>query len=105
MELQRFTIITRNESQQSEEKTSILINMDQLVSIKPIKVTTDDRDVIDGYWIRLTNGKKYRAIQVPKFILDKFEQELPAGLLLIVRRLQWSPWSRIPRKTGLPSEI
>jgi hypothetical protein len=37
-----------------------------------------DQDVIDGYWIRLSNGKKYRAIQVPKMILDSLDESLPA---------------------------
>jgi len=78
MNLKRFTIMTKNEAQNADEKTSILINLEHIVSIKPIKVATQTRDVIDGYWIRLSNGKKYRAIQVPNFILDGLEEDLPA---------------------------
>lgn len=78
MNLKRFTIITKNEAQNATEKTSILINPDHIVSVKPIKVATESRDVIDGYWVRLSNGKKYRAIQVPKFILDGLDEDLPA---------------------------
>jgi len=55
-----------------------LINPDHIVSVKPIKVATETRDVIDGYWIRLSNGKKYRAIQVPKFIIEGLAEDLPA---------------------------
>jgi hypothetical protein len=77
MNLKKFVIITRNESIQSDEKTSILFNLEHIVSVKPIKVTTQNRDVIDGYWIRLTNGKKYRAIQVPKVILDCLNESVP----------------------------
>ena len=52
MILKRFTVITQNENQQSEEQTNMLINLEHIVSIKPIKLTTNDREVIDGYWIR-----------------------------------------------------
>ena len=62
MKLQKFTIITHNEAQQIDEKTSLLINLEQIVSVKPIKLTTTNREVVDAYWIRLTNGKKYRFI-------------------------------------------
>lgn len=78
MDLKRFTILSRNDAIQADEKSDILINLEHIVSIKPIKVTTSKRDVIDGFWIRLSNGKKYRAIQVPKFITDQFNEELPA---------------------------
>ena len=54
----------------------MLINGDQIVSIKPIKMTTDDRDVLDGYWIRLTNGKKYRALQIPASLQAHFTETL-----------------------------
>lgn len=72
----KFTILSDNEAQQSQEVISILINLDQLVSIKPIKMMLEDREVIDGFWIRLTNGKKYKALQIPKELLSSFEQEV-----------------------------
>ena len=76
--LKKFTIITHNEAQQVDEKTNILINTEHIVSIKPIKLTTKNRDVIDGYWIRLTNGKKYRAVQIPESIRESLNENLPA---------------------------
>jgi hypothetical protein len=79
MNLKRFVIITRNEAIQSDEKTNILLNLEHIVSVKPIKVTTNDREVLDGYWVRLSNGKKYRAIQVPTVILESLEEN-PAGI-------------------------
>lgn len=78
MMLKRFTILTRNEGQQTEEHTSMLINLEHIVSIKPIKLTTTEREVIDGYWVRLSNGKKYRAIQVPKIILESLDDDITA---------------------------
>lgn len=77
MLLKPFTIITHNESLQIDEKTPIIINLDHLISVKPIKISTKSRDVIEGYWIRLSNGKKYRAIQVPDIILDTLKENLP----------------------------
>lgn len=76
MLLKPFTIISHNESLQIDEESSILINMEQLVSIKPIKISTESRDIIDGYWVRLSNGKKYRAIQVPDIVLDALKEDL-----------------------------
>jgi hypothetical protein len=77
MKLQKFKIITHNESQQIDEKTSILLNTEHIISVKPIKLTTVERQVIDGYWIRLSNGKKYKAIQVPEMIKKLFSEQLP----------------------------
>jgi len=77
MKLQKFKIITHNESQQTDEKTNILLNTEHIVSIKPIKLTTVERQVIDGYWIRLSNGKKYKAIQIPDMIKKLFSEQLP----------------------------
>jgi len=44
--------------------TPILINEEHLVSIKPIKMMINDH-LLDGFWIRTSNGKKYRAIEIP----------------------------------------
>ena len=77
MILKPFTIISHNESLQVDEETPILINLEQLISVKPIKISTENRDIIDGYWIRLSNGKKYRAIQVPDVILEALKEDLP----------------------------
>lgn len=76
MNLKKFTILNHNDAQQIDEKISILINMEHIVSVKPINMTTSNRDVIEGYWIRLSNGKKYKAIQVPKVILETLNEEL-----------------------------
>lgn len=75
--LKKFTILTNNEAQQSQEVVNILINLSQIVSIKPIKMMLADREVIDGFWIRLTNGKKYKALQIPQELLSSFEESLP----------------------------
>ena len=77
MKLAKFKIISHNEAQQVDEKTSLLINTDHIISVKPIKLTTVEREVIDGYWSRLSNGKKDKAIQIPELIKNLFSEELP----------------------------
>lgn len=53
---------------------TILINRDHIVSIKPIKMVVEER-VMDGYWLRTSNGKKYRAIEVPLAVSDLLREE------------------------------
>lgn len=69
----------RSESTDSHEGTalgpeeSILINPQHIVSIKPIRVVLKE-NLFEGYWLRLSNGKKYRAIDIPmelKKMLDE----------------------------------
>lgn len=78
MALSKFSILNRNESHQRDEAVDILINLDHIVSLKPIRMTTDDRKVLEGYWLRLSNGKKYKALQVPKELQVKLGEDLPA---------------------------
>jgi hypothetical protein len=77
MKFLKFTILNHNETLQTDESASILINSDHIVSIKPIKMTTSNRDIIDGHWLRLTNGKKYKTTQMPQEIKDLFLEQLP----------------------------
>lgn len=67
MDFKRFTIIKKENYQETTEASEvILINMSQVISIKPIKIVLEE--VLDGYWLRLSNGKKYRAIEIPSEI-------------------------------------
>lgn len=50
----------------------MLINSSHIVSIKPIRIMCRD-DVINGYWIRTSNNKKYRAIKAPEEIRKQLE--------------------------------
>lgn len=64
MNFERFTIIKKQDFQEAgETRELILLNIDHIVSIKPIKIVLEE--VLDGYWIRMTNGKKYRATEIP----------------------------------------
>lgn len=79
MNLQKFTILNVNESRQVQEEVDILINTSHIVSLKPIKMTTAEMRVVDGFWIRLSNGKKYKAIRVPEFVKMALNETLPSA--------------------------
>lgn len=56
---------------------TMLINIDHLVSIKPINVPTAD-GVVKAYWLRLSNGKKYKATIIPSELADLLGNETNA---------------------------
>jgi hypothetical protein len=65
MEFGKFRILSNREDQINDiEEATMLINFDHIVSIKPIRISRPNI-LIDGYWIRTTNGKKYRATVIP----------------------------------------
>ena len=71
----KFKIISQRDMQSFETVyETILINRDHIVSIKPIKMVVEER-VMDGYWVRTSNGKKYRAIEVPLAVSDLLREE------------------------------
>lgn len=74
--------MNHNEAHQREEIVDLLVNTDHIVSIKPIRMATNDRQVIEGYWVRLSNGKKYKALQMPEAFNTKLSEELPAPRFL-----------------------
>lgn len=68
MHFEKFTIVSQRDVQALEDTHEIiLLNLDHIVSVKPIKIVVEN-EVLQGYWIRMTNGKKYRAIAVPEAI-------------------------------------
>jgi hypothetical protein len=74
MALARFKIVSPKDGQSVDNIfETLLINTDHIVSLKPIRMVVDEKLVL-GYWIRTTNGKKYRAVDIPetlKSILGK----------------------------------
>ena len=65
MKLQKFVIISNRDVQALEDThETILMNLDHIVTLKPINIVVNG-DVKEGYWIRMSNGKKYRALDVP----------------------------------------
>ncbi|PIK14949.1 hypothetical protein [Halobacteriovorax sp. JY17] len=70
MNFGKFTVVSdRNVQALEETHEEMIFNLDHIVSVKPIKIPMAEK-VIDGFWIRTTNGKKYRAISAPDVIKD-----------------------------------
>ena len=66
MSFMKFTKLNKkNDQQVGVVEQSILLNSNHIISIKPIKMLLDDNNVVDGYWIRTSNGKKYKATKIP----------------------------------------
>jgi hypothetical protein len=65
MALERFKIVSPKDGQSVDNIfETLLINTDHIVSLKPIRMVVDEKLVL-GFWIRTTNGKKYRAVDIP----------------------------------------
>lgn len=64
--LKAFKIL-KNENEPTVEGIdyTILINVDHITSMKPINIPFGG-NIIEGYWLRLLNGKKYKATRVPE---------------------------------------
>jgi len=74
MNFAKFTVISQRDIQAlGTTDEIILLNLDHIVSVKPIQIPMDDK-VVEGFWIRTTNGKKYRAIEIPDALHVFFEK-------------------------------
>ena len=67
--LKLFHILTNSDQQLEIELTPMLINLEHVITIKPINIVMQN-DLVEGYWIRMSNGKKYRATNAPEEIKD-----------------------------------
>ncbi len=71
MALERFKIVSPKDGQSVDNIfETLLINTDHIVSLKPIRMVVDEKLVL-GFWIRTTNGKKYRAVEIPEILTSK----------------------------------
>jgi hypothetical protein len=65
MKFHKFTVFNAKSSPgQDAEEVEVLFNLDHIISIKPIRISRADK-LLNGFWIRTTNGKKYRASKKP----------------------------------------
>ncbi len=87
MSLQKFKIVSPKDGQSVDNVfETLLINLDHIVSMKPIRMVVEEK-LVKGYWIRTTNGKKYRAVEIPaklKTLLDKDEDDISAPVLNVL---------------------
>ncbi|MDO9182007.1 MAG: hypothetical protein Q7U04_06345 [Bacteriovorax sp.] len=79
MALEKFKIVSPKDGQSIDNVFEILlINVDHIISLKPIRMVVEEK-LVKGYWIRTTNGKKYRAVEIPaglKEILDEDDSDI-----------------------------
>jgi hypothetical protein len=80
MEFQKFTVLNlKDHLGQEVEEVEMLFNLDHIVSIKPIRIARPDR-LLNGFWIRTTNGKKYKATEIPdslqKLVGEKYSSSI-----------------------------
>jgi|GEM_PF-1122629 len=70
MKFMKFSILNLKPGQTQEtEEVEVLFNVDHIISIKPIRIARPDK-LINGFWIRTTNGKKYKASKIPGELLE-----------------------------------
>lgn len=75
MDLKKFRIVSPRDVQSTDNVyESLLLNINHVVSVKPIKMVIEDK-VINGYWVRTTNGKKYRAVEIPSELATALNEQ------------------------------
>ncbi len=67
MKFQKFNVLDVKGT--TENEIEVLFNLDHIISIKPIRINRPDK-LLNGFWIRTTNGKKYRASKIPDDLLE-----------------------------------
>ncbi len=73
--LKPFRILkSENEANLEGIDYTILINIDHITSMKKINILQSG-NIIAGYWVRLLNGKKYKATRVPCDLHELFQDE------------------------------
>lgn len=71
----KFKVVsTRDPHEVSDVFETLLLNTDHLISIKPINMVLEG-EVHTGFWLRTTNDKKYRAVEIPEELASIFSDE------------------------------
>ena len=91
MSLEKFKIVSPKDGQSVDNIfETLLINTDHIVSLKPIRMVVDEKLVL-GFWIRTTNGKKYRAVDIPSSLKAILGQDEDHGLTTVLNVLSDDP--------------
>lgn len=83
MQFRKFTVFNPKAMPQEAEEIEVLFNLNHIVSIKPIRISRSDK-LINGFWIRTSNGKKYRASQIPDELLGVIGEKYQGNVNLAV---------------------
>jgi len=80
MTFRKFSILdTKAAGVGQETEIEVLFNLDHIVSIKPIRISRPDK-LLNGFWIRTSNGKKYRASKIPDELLAVIGEKYQAPI-------------------------
>ena len=91
MALERFKIVSPKDGQSVDNIfETLLINTDHIVSLKPIRMVVDEKLVL-GFWIRTTNGKKYRAVEIPSSLTAILGEDEDHGSTTVLNVLSDDP--------------
>lgn len=90
MKFQKFTILNAKAAAGQDEEVEVLFNLDHIISIKPIRISRSDK-LLNGFWIRTTNGKKYRAAKIPDELLGVIGEKYQ-GIVNIVSDVDEQPF-------------
>lgn len=75
MALHKFKIVSPKDGQSVDNVfETLLINIDHIISLKPIRMVVEEK-LVKGYWIRTTNGKKYRAVEIPDQLVAMLSED------------------------------
>ena len=84
MKFRKFKILDMRGSGSSEtEEVEVLFNLDHIISIKPIRISRPDK-LLNGFWIRTTNGKKYRASKIPDELLEVIGEKYQGSINIAI---------------------
>ncbi len=87
MSLEKFKIVSPKDGQSVDNVfETLLINTQHIISLKPIRMVVEEK-LVQGYWIRTSNGKKYRAVEIPnsiKAILESNDSEKSLTVLNVL---------------------
>jgi hypothetical protein len=79
MRFRKFTILDNKVNGAGASETEVLFNLDHIISIKPIRISRPDK-LLNGFWIRTTNGKKYRASKIPDDLVEIIGQKYQGAI-------------------------
>lgn len=81
MNYRKFLILNPKDSQGRDmEEVEMLFNLDHIISLKPIRINRPDK-IINGFWIRTTNGKKYKATKIPDELIELIGEKYTAPIM------------------------
>jgi len=84
MKFRKFKILDmKSNGATGMQEVDILFNLDHIISIKPIRISSPDK-LLNGFWLRTTNGKKYRATEIPGDLLGEIGEKYQGAINIAI---------------------